>query len=88
MEGESGSGKHGNTSVLDFGFLEPLDVEVVGETEGVEAYGTDKAVGFGGVEEEGNSFGHFGVEGGGCLLINYIFVCFRRVHVRKKETKN
>lgn len=66
---ESGGGKHGNTAVLDFGLLEPLDVEVFGEADGVESYGTDEAVGFGGVEEEWDGFGHFSVEGGGCLYI-------------------
>jgi len=68
---ESGSGKHGHTAVLDFGFLEPLHVEVAREVEGVEAYGADEAVSSGGVEEEGHRFGHFGVEGGGGLL----FIC-------------
>lgn len=62
---ETGGGKHGNTTVLDFRFLEPLHVKVVGEADGVEAYGADKTIGFGGVGEEGNSFGEFGVEGGG-----------------------
>mmetsp|Transcript_25063 Transcript_25063/g.39386 ORF Transcript_25063/g.39386 Transcript_25063/m.39386 type:complete len:220 (-) Transcript_25063:39-698(-) len=64
---ESGSGKHGNAAVLDFCFLEPFDVEVFGEADGVESYGTDEAVGLGRVEEEWDRFGHFCVEGGGCL---------------------
>ena len=64
---ESNGGKHGDAAVLDFGFLEPLDVPFVGEAEGVEAYGSDETVGVGGVGEEGEGFGHFGVEGGGGL---------------------
>lgn len=47
---ETGRGEHGNASVLDFGLLEPLDVEGVGEAEGVESVGTDESVGVGGVD--------------------------------------
>jgi hypothetical protein len=36
--------------------LEPLDVEIVGESEGVEAYGADEAVSVGRVEEERDRF--------------------------------
>lgn len=65
---ESGGGEHGDASVLEFGFDEPLGVEVVGESEGVEADASDGSVEVGGVGEEGHGFGHFGVEGGGRLL--------------------
>lgn len=62
---EAGGGKHGHAAVLDFGLLEPLDVPEVGEAKGVETYGANETVGLGGVGEEGNRFGHFGIEGGG-----------------------
>ena len=86
---ESNSGKHGNTSVLDFCFLEPLDVEGIGEAEGVESYGADESVGVGGVEEEGHGFGHFSVEGGGCLLILALRVyVFSNLLMNKKTERN
>lgn len=64
---ESGGGEHGHAAVLDFGFLEPFDVEVSGEVEGVEFGGADEADGGGGLDEEGHGFGHFGGEGRGGL---------------------
>mmetsp|Transcript_30253 Transcript_30253/g.60446 ORF Transcript_30253/g.60446 Transcript_30253/m.60446 type:complete len:250 (-) Transcript_30253:130-879(-) len=61
---EAGSGEHGHAAVLDFGFHEPLGVEVVGEAEGVEAHAAHVAVEVGGGGEEGHGFGHLGREGG------------------------
>lgn len=75
--------------MLDFGFLEPLDVEVFGEADGVESYGADEAVGFGGVEEEGDGFGHLGVEGGGGLFMMDV-TCFEfvlRVRICNRKGK-
>mmetsp|Transcript_10993 Transcript_10993/g.19740 ORF Transcript_10993/g.19740 Transcript_10993/m.19740 type:complete len:276 (-) Transcript_10993:62-889(-) len=62
---ESDRGKHGHASVLDLGFLEPLDVPHVGPAEGIEAHGSDEAVRVLGVGEEGERFRHLGVEGRG-----------------------
>lgn len=64
---KAGGGEHGHTAVFDFRFLEPLDVEIAGEVEGVEFGGADETDRGGGLDEEGHGFGHFGREGCGGL---------------------
>lgn len=55
--------QHRGSAVLDFGFSQVLNVEIIGETKGIE-FGVSnvpiQVLGFG---QEGNGFGHFGIEG-------------------------
>mmetsp|Transcript_11225 Transcript_11225/g.27596 ORF Transcript_11225/g.27596 Transcript_11225/m.27596 type:complete len:268 (-) Transcript_11225:46-849(-) len=55
--------EHGHATVLDFGLLEPLGIPHVGPSQRIEAYGSDEAVGFGRVDQKGETFGHFSIEG-------------------------
>ena len=63
LEDESNGGKHGSTSVLEFGFTKPLKVEVVAETKGVETnitnHGSIQVLGPG---QERHGLRHFSVE--------------------------
>ena len=60
---ESKGGKHGNTTMLDLSFAEPLHVKKVGESEGIEANISNISVKVGWCLKERNCLGH-GVQGG------------------------
>jgi len=61
LEYETNGGEHGRAAVFDFGFAEPLHVEVLGEAERVEAYISYPSGGVGWGLDEWEGFGH-GVE--------------------------
>jgi hypothetical protein len=62
LQDESEGSKHGRASMLDFGLTEPLDVEVVRETKGVEANISDISLQVLGFHDEGKRFRHISIE--------------------------
>ena len=64
---EAEAGEHGGAGVLDLSLTEPLHVEVVGESEGVETDVSDVTLEVLGLGEEGDGLGH-GIQGGDGLF--------------------
>mmetsp|Transcript_13401 Transcript_13401/g.37052 ORF Transcript_13401/g.37052 Transcript_13401/m.37052 type:complete len:252 (-) Transcript_13401:132-887(-) len=65
LRDESEACEHGGASVLDLGLAQPLHVEVVGETERVEADIADVSLEVLWVHDEWKGLGHLSVELGG-----------------------
>ena len=60
---ETDDGKHRHAAVLEFCLAQPLEVEVVGQADGIESHVADHgAVEVRGTKEEGEGLGHFGVQ--------------------------